>query len=344
MTENIRWKRGHYIKFYATMKIRIGTRAGESIEIHEGEEFEYDGSMCKYAGAEFPQPSLRGAIKNGWASMDEDAQLPDPVQHERKIATSQSVNRDLSRVQRQASRQINTDEFDEDTVLNVSDRKRVNDPRTGKGHITEKDNRRKNEYGRILDVQASDFDQQDGREIGRVMSSPKTKVDVLSNPGAARDIEMRSRDQGYGKFHRTAGSNIVEREGMTIETQVGRNPSYAGGEEDGEVVGQVRHSRNQTAEGDITVSDTSSRSPKKSSVKKTTIKAAKVIDNPKLRIATKIYSDFPEDWNFFAKTEVKMARIEELGANEDLLDALYASESKSMKTQLEKTYPKHFSS
>ena len=60
-------------------------------------------------------------------------------------------------------------------------------------------------------------------------------------------------------------------------------------------------------------------------------------------MAVRIYGQFPVDWNFFATTGDKVARIKELGADPKLLDALYATESAAMKKVLEGEFSSHFS-
>ena len=70
---DIRWKRGEFRKFFAKMKIRVGSvgnAAGGVIQ--EGDEFEYDGSILKYAGAELQSTQLRGAVLNDWVTIDEN--------------------------------------------------------------------------------------------------------------------------------------------------------------------------------------------------------------------------------------------------------------------------------
>jgi hypothetical protein len=145
---------------------------------------------------------------------------------------------------------------------------------------------------------------------------------------------------------------MIEREGITIRTNVGNMDPAAivAEEEDGVVVSQVRHSDKGSTEG-IDVRDTSSIRNKaagtsREKVERTTVKTVKknkVRMSPKLRIALKVYPDFPQDWNFYAKSEEKLSRIEEIGPDPDFLDALYASESSSMKKVLQSQFPRHFS-
>lgn len=387
MQQQIKWKRGEFHTFYATMKIRVGGQ--DPVDIEKGDEIEYDGSTCKYAGREFAQPNLRGAVASGWLTLDEDGEVPATVMSHRKVARSQTKNTDLSRVQRHGDRMMDTDSLDEETVSHVDDRGAVMDQRTGRGHLDARHNRRQaartmmsedSTAGtfRGLEVTGSELDDQDAVPVSKIKSPAKLKVDVLANPGAAREISQRSHEAGYGRSRRTV------REGVTIDMNVGNVEAGIvedGDEDQGRVVGQVRHSSAQrrTSEG-VSIEDTSGtaearaarRSKKKKAAAKPAKKAASAkkaakpakkaakpaktngkkveesngnganVGSNKLRVALRICKDFPKDWNFFGKADDKMARIKELGASPDLLDAAYAVESATMKKALEKKYPKQF--
>lgn len=390
MQQQIKWKRGEFHTFYATMKIRVGGQ--DPVDIEKGDEIEYDGSTCKYAGREFAQPNLRGAVVSGWLTLDEDGEVPATVMSHRKVARSQTKNTDLSRVQRHGDRMMDTDSLDEETVSHVDDRGAVMDQRTGRGHLDARHNRRQaartmmsedSTAGtfRGLEVTGSELDEQDARPVSRIKSPAKLKVDVLANPGEAQKIARRSYDTGYGRSQ--SKKKQVVREGVTIDMNVGNVEAGVvedGDEDQGTVVGQVRHSSAQrrTSEG-VSIEDTSgtaeARASRKSKKKKAAAKPAKKtapakkaakkaakaapaktngkkaepsdgngvnVGSNKLRVALRICKDFPQDWNFFGKADDKMARIKELGASPELLDAAYAVESATMKKALEKKYPKQF--
>jgi len=335
MAEMIKWKRGQFFTFYAQMKIRVGGLNGQpDIEIAAGDEFEYDGSICKYAGAEYPQQGLRGAVREGWATTEEDAGIPEGRTAARNVAEAQSVNRDLSRVQRRSAAQpIEQDSLDEETVLEIGDREAAMDPVTRKGHLTARDNRgRQLRSARGMEIEQSDLDEQDHTPISPIKSPAKIKVDVTANPNAARDIEMRSVDQGYGRYagKKPGRSNVIVREGVEIRTDV-RGDSAIGGEETGTVVSPVRNVSQRKAKMD--------KENNKKPVKKASKKNQGM--SPKLQKAVELYADFPRDWNFFGKTEEKIAKLKEISPDAELLNALYASESKSTKEALKKAYPKH---
>lgn len=356
---NFQWRRGEFHKFYAKMKIRVGGHNGnQPVELLQGDEFEYDGSICKYAGAEFQQPNLRAAIRDGWATAEEGDFAPAPFVASRDVAVSQSKNTDLSRVQRRPRAPLESDAHDEDTVLEVSDRRNAMNPRTGAGHLGRQDNRRQASTAgtfRGMELTASDVDDQDAVEIAPIRSSAKLKVDVLANPNAARDIELRDHDSGYGRFagERRSRPNVVQQEGITITTsnRMDRSSRVAEADEtEGRHVGNVRHSSaaKRSVEG-MTIEDTSSRRAAKSAPapRAAAPKAAPkphIPDDasPKLKVAIRLCPKFPVDWNFFAKPEDKVARIKKLGASPDLLDALYSVESPAMRKVLETKYKSHF--
>ena len=361
----IRWKRGEFRTFYAQLKIRVGGK--QEVTINEGDEFDYDGAVCKYAGDEFPQPQLRGAIKQGWATLDEEGAIPATFVSSRKVAKSQTKNTDLSRVQRHEPVPMETDNQDEDTVLLVGDRDAVRDDTSGRGHLEANHNRREaavmsrgpeQPSPEGMRVTQSDLDQQDHTPIARVKSRANLgKIDVTKHPGMARDIAKRTHEDGYGKFGgKRRRPSVIHREGVDIQMNVGGvDPDVQIGDEaEGVEVGRVRHSsaRKRSSEG-ISIEDTGrpksrkkavkKAAPKRKAVKKAVKKAAPNGASPKLRIALKVCSDFPHDWNFFGKTGDKMARVDELGADPDFIDALYASESGAMKKALKARFPEHFS-
>lgn len=385
----MRWKRGEFHTFYAQMKIRVGGINGnDPVDILAGDEFEYDGSIVKYAGAEFPQPGLRGAVKNQWATLDPDGEVPAAFTADRNVAKSQTVNKDLSKVQRRGMGPVETDSLDEETVLQVSDRGRAMDPVTGRGHLTQENNRRTASTAgrRSLEVTQSDIDQQDHTPIAPIRSRANLGVVDITKPqnqGLARDLELASHEDGYGAYagaRRQRRPNVVEREGVTITTSVGNvdREVRMGDEDDGTVVGKVRHTDTRRTREGVDVQDTSGRPgksrqaasrpvakapapapakakvPAKATKAKAPAKASapakaakpsngKVVPvSPKLRIAKKVCPEFPDDWNFFGKTEDKLAKLEELGSTPDMIDALYVSESSSVKRALETAFPSHF--
>lgn len=342
------------------MKIRVGGHNGsQPVELLQGDEFEYDGSICKYAGAEFQQPNLRAAIRDGWATMNEDGSSPAPFVSSRDVAVSQSKNTDLSRVQRRPRAHLGSDDLDEDTVLEVSDRRNAMNPRTGQGHLGHADNRRSAADRGVqpppeerMAVSASEVDEQDGIEISKIRTSAKLNVNILAKPNAARDIELSmDHEKGVGRFagERRTRPNIIEREGVTITTTSNMDRGgrvVEADEAEGRHVGNVRHSSSskRSVEG-MTIEDTSNRRASRSDpAPKAVAPKARIPDDasPKLKVAIRLCPKFPVDWNFFARAEDKVARIKKLGATPDFLDALYAVESPSMKKTLELKYKSHF--
>lgn len=361
------WKRNEFHTFYAVMDIRVGSHNGnEPVSISKGDEFDYDGSVCKYGGREFPQPNLRGAIRDGWASLNPSGASPATFTSARDVAVSQSRNTDLSRVQRRPRVQLESDALDEETVLEVGDRKNARDQRSGRGHLTASDNRRQASTAgtfRGLDMSASDVDEQDAIEISPIRSRAKLgAVDISKNPGAAKDIEnSMDHSKGFGKFEGPRRTpKVVQREGVSITSNIDnmdrRRGVEVGEEGDGHQIGRVRHSSSskRSVEG-VTVEDTSGNHSRTKPVTKASAKAApapapkavakpRIPDDasPKLKVAVRLCPQFPVDWNFFAKAEDKVARVKKLGASPDLLDALYAVESPAMKKILEQKYRAHF--
>lgn len=328
----IQWKRNEFQTFYAKMNIRLGgDRANYTI--NKGDEFEFDGTICKYAGMEFAQTGIRGAIKAGWATLDQnDSSSVINVRPQRDMASAVSVNRDLNNVQRH-SRGPSVESLDEDTVLEIGDRETA--MKNGRG-LTAQDNRRTASQVRPANIKTS-LDDQEGVVISRLKTSTHAVVDVAANPNYARQLETASYDDGFGR------AEIIE--GVSMRTNVGSMTgavvqSDIDGSE-GVTVARVRNSQVKSADG-IEVRDTSGiRNPprKASSPKKVEVPTA-TSGNSKLDIAKSVYKSFPEDWNFFARLDDKLERVEKMGATKGLVQALMKSDSKPLQKALKEKYPK----
>ncbi len=352
--QEIQWHRGTFHTFFANMKIRVGgASGGDPIDLYEGDEFEYDGSICKYAGREFPQPGLRSAYREGWISTGSKGNVPVAKVAQRDIAKAQTKNTDLSRVQRHGRQQLDQDYLDEETVLDVADRKQVRDAVTGRGHLSSNHNRRTasgTAGTQGLAFNMSEIDEQEGIEISKIRSPKKLKVDVVANPGAAEQIKNRGVEQGYGRYNgKKREPNIINREGVTIKTNVGSvDPEVQYGDESsGEVVGRVRHTDRRGSTEGVSIEDTSSRNQPRQATPKVVApkKSAPKLPSdasPKLRMAYRLCDQFPLDWNFFGKAEDNIKKIKKIGASPSLLDAMYATASPPFRKALEQTFKGHF--
>ena len=350
---NVAWKRGEFHTFYALMKIRIGGANENALQ--QGDEFEYDGSILKYAGAEFPAASLRGAFRSGWVSdqpLDDNGAYVPPKQATRNVAKSQSVNRDLSNVQRQGARQMSADNLDEDTVLNVSDRSAVRQA-NGRGHLTA-DNNRRQASARGMRIETDEVEAQEAVEIGRIRTSTHLKANVLDSRSAGIKDRLENlsgsgfiRDRNAPIEERQSTGKVIHREGVTIKTSVGNiNRSVrAEADDEGVDVGRVRHTdRRQGSSEGVSVRDTSNIRGQKAApaaAPKATYKVNTKL-NPKVRIARSIDPDFPEDWSFEGRLNDRLSAVKAHGATPEFLEALYAAEGDQMRKLLEKTYPKQF--
>lgn len=328
------WQRGKYKKFYAKMKIRIGGKDSTINQIERGDDFEYDGSVLRYAGAEIQSTQLRGAIEGGWASttQDDDSGV-EAYQPVRDVAKSKTTNRDLSRVQRSGTT-MGTDSIDEDTVLNVSDRGKMENAKLGASpRILTRDNNRK---GMMVD--RSEIDAQDGIVVARVGTAAKSITDVTkASPNLADSIENRYREPIKEVMHR---GRIVNTEGVSIKMNVAEVDKRViiGGEEEGVVVGKVRHTDKASTEG-IEIQDTSNIRNEKKSVKPEHIDTKLP---PRIRMARRIDPSFPADWSFTGRLADRLKAAKDRGATPVFLEALYAAEGDQMRKALERAYPKQF--
>jgi hypothetical protein len=323
------------------MKIRVGAADPKSIpiDIQEGDEFEYDGQLLKYAGSEIHTPQLRGAIRNGWVTTDQDnvgSEHVSTVQLNRNIAKAQTVNKDMSRVQRSGPTQLDTDSLDEETVLNVSDRRDSSKNSRATPQVIKSENNRR----AGMRVEGGIQENQDAVTIGRVRSPAKIKVDIDKSSGMTHDIENR----GLGQPE-LFENKVIEREGVRVTTNVGnlnRNVQAAQ-EEDGEVVGQVRTTRTSSSDG-IEVKDTSSIRNKTSGAPVNKSQPVKIDTtlSPKIRMARRIDPGFPSNWMFSGRLADRLEAVKQHGDTPEFLEALYAAEGDQMRKALEKAYPGQF--
>ena len=319
----ITWKRGNYIKFYAKMKIRIG--GANAVDVQKGDEFEYDGSIIKYSGMEISSPQLRTAIASGWASTEsQSAESVESIRPSRSLAKSQSVNTDLSRVQRGVKTELTTSSMDEDEVLRVSDR-------SNSQKVLNASSNRK------FVVNPGEADSQEAVSIGRVRTSAKTVFNDITKPEYANMANKIENMSGVkADLYQT-----IEKEGVTIKTtNIGHISSVKEFDDsDGKVVGKVKNSKKASSEG-ISVTDTSLiRNKKKSDEDFVIVKSV----DPRIRVARAIDPDFPLNWNFTGKLAERMVNVKNHGVSAKFLEALYAAEGDQMRKVLTKEFPKQFS-
>lgn len=336
----MKWQRGQFNTFYAKMKIRIGGK--DDIAIADGDEFQYDGTILKYGGLEVNTIQLRGGIDNGWAGLDqEDDSRPRAVIPTRNRAASQSVNRDLSHVQRVSSA-IETDNMDEDTVMQVSDRrpqatgrKVMNVPTdTARPKVirASTDSKvRKTPGGMVI---TDEVEEQGGVDIGRIRTPASVTANVTDKSGSAV-IQRLEGIEGSGYIPHT------EKEGISIRTTVGRGEEMIDFSA-GKVIGKVRHTDKDRggAEG-ISVRDTSGPQMNKSKKAAGKVQINTKVD-PKVRIAKAFDPDFPTDWSFSGKLAERLARVKQHGPTPQFLEALYAAEGDQMRKLLRSKFPKQF--
>jgi hypothetical protein len=329
---DIQWQRGNYHKFLARMKIRIGQNSQGIMQIEQGDEIEYDGTILKYAGAEITSPSLRGAIKTGWlVSVGNDiSDLPQSVQPHRKIAKAQTINTDLSKVQRSDSGVLETADIDEQTILSISDRQDK-----GKPGVTERPEPRKLTASVKKGVQ-----DQDGEVVGRIRSPAKAEsVDVSRDTDYGKKLNELEMPKPIGK---KPNQNVILKEGVEIKTNVGSvSPTINEEENEGTVIGKVRKSEKISSEG-ISVEDTSSRQSKPGlHLNSNGLKIDMKIPT-RIRIARHIKPDFPIDWSFDGKLSERMNTLKSYGTDPQTLEAVYAAEGDNFRRALEKEFPKQF--
>lgn len=335
-TASIKWQRGTFHKLRSLMKIRIGGGA-VPVDIYEGDEFEYDGTILKYGGQELNSPQARGAFANGWIVPSEDdggERRISSTQPTRNIAAAQSVNRDLSRVQRGSKGAISTSHQDEQIVLDVSERR--GSENSAKPAVL---------APRRAAVQRHASDE--GVVIGEVRTKAKADFEDATKVSDQQIQAIEEGTKGQPILYKKQRTGTLEREGVTVKLNVSDiDPNSVVGEEDsdGVEIGRVRTARTTRSEG-VTVEDTSSiRSRKPAPAKKAAAKPTPKLDEklpPKIRIARAIDPSFPSDWTFSGKLADRLAAVKAHGATKQFVNALYAAEGDQMRKALEKAYPKY---
>lgn len=334
---NIRWQRGTFLKFVSLMKIHVG--GNTALDVQNGDEFEYDGSILKYSGMEVAQPQLRGAISSGWVKLispsgesEDSSDLPDTISPNRNIAKAQTINRDLLKVQRTSGTKVVTSQQDEDEVLRVGDRG-GNSPKV----VTATDNRK----SRSMSIRPDSNDDQGAVTIGRVKTSAKQMFSDVSRQDAGTILnELENMSSVKADLYH----NTVEKEGVTIRSNIGNiNRMEVAQEDDGEVIGHVRTATKISTEG-IEVTDTSAPG-KKQAAPSSVAPGAPVRDmklSPRIRVAKAIYPEFPLDWSFEGKLAERLEAVRKHGVSPDFLEALYAAEGDQFRKVLIREYPDQF--
>jgi hypothetical protein len=365
MTQQIDWKRNNYYTFVANQTIRVGGQ--HPISVAEGLEFEYDGTVMKYAGAELPNPSLRTAIEQlNWAFLADGGSGGHIAAHvpARRVAKATTVNRDLSKVQRVGGT-LQSDSTDENTVMDVSERRGAGMV-DRQGHLTGHLDRNNRPNRIAMDVQ-SGVEDQEGIVVSKIRTPAKLgKVDVVQHSGLAQRLETIGADQGFGRSA-AMKETTTYREGVSIKTQVGRiDPSDVSSEEEGTYVSRVRNSRRSSSEG-IEILDTSragrprreeqapaprrapprpapKKAAKKPVAKSAPKKPAEDLSSlpPRIRTALRIDPEFPRTWSFEGRLVDRFQRIEEHGVSDLFLEAMWAAENDPMRRALEAKYPSLF--
>jgi hypothetical protein len=356
-TESMRWQRGTFHTFYAKMKIRIGGK--EEVSISMGDSFEYDGQVIKYAGMEISNTHLRSALEDGWYSMNpDDTTTVRAVRPTRDRAASQSVNRDLSRVQRVSGKGMDTDYMDEEVVMNVSDRRpqgtgqrtlNVPTDRAKPRIMTSMDNQRVRTAGGM----PIEIEEQDGVTIGRVRTPATLKVDMK---GETTDSSLLHMGNVVNQLESLEGSGFIPdketcetHEGVQIKMNVRRMNRggcvETGDESSGRKIGVVKHSTLQVrdvAGGVMAKKKPVNKSTKSIDTTQTPVKIGAQLDStlsPRIRIARAIDPSFPDKWEFNGKLSARLAAAQQHGITPVFLNALYAAEGDQMRRLLEKTYP-----
>jgi len=299
----IKWKRNEFLTFYAAMKMNVGS-ANATITIEQGESFEYDGTMLKYAGHEVAQPSLRGAIGTGWATLSEDdaAEGVSARTVNRNIAKAQTRNNNLSRVERTSGSSIQVDTVDEGQVAEVSARRGTE---------------LRDQPKRILTRQ--DIGGDEGITVARLRTSSKLgPVDVTRNTSLAKQLEERD----------------FQKPEYLIVTKDDERPRRVHADAENQTVGQVRKSVVKDADG-VTlnhpkkgVAEVKAKEAEERTFEiKKPAKKVKLSTNPKIRMAQRIYPDFPTTWDFTGKLAERLARVKAYSEDPEFLEALYAAEN-----------------
>lgn len=319
---NIQWKRNTFITFYALMKIRVGNQQ-TPVDIQKGDEFDYDGTILKYAGLEVSSPSIRGGIKQGWATVkvpDGTESVPTRVTH-RNVAKSQSSGKDLSRIQRGEAKPINMDNLDEETVLNISERRDTTNKNALPNVLM---NAKKQSNSMNMNPSIHD---QEGVTVATIKTRAHTgSIDVSKSENAG--LADRISNSEIGKPIFKTGPTTLMKDGVSITTSVGQVDKNVNlhNDDEGVVIAQVRNSSKKPAKNEIS-------------------KVAAKIDtklNPKIRIARSIDPSFPQNWDFSGKLSERFDRIKSHGVTPVFLEALYAAEGDQMRKFLEKNFPNQF--
>lgn len=354
--EQIRFKTGEFQTFTATRSFALG-HFGVRIEM--GTELEFDGSVVKYAGAEYAFPQLRSAVTSGWIVLSTAYDADDPAYG--RPATARIQVRSATQID-QPKMLATTVEADERIVLNTNehaDSTRAANRRTASQSGSDGVPVRtlttpavsvttvtgaQQEISKLENLKITPGKGMTVDEMLERMPEREREQYLLKKEAArATYAQVSSEKSGSGRAVARV-KNATTRssaEGVTVtQTAGGGIETWDGG--DAPVVAQIVQDKVSTVvEDGVTFTTTAPAMKAKKPAARAT---SRVSVDLRRKIAKALCPDFPDNYDFGASAKKKLARLQaDFEDRSDVLLAVFAAEDDDeFKARLVQEFPQAF--
>jgi len=373
----IKFKAGERLHFVTTRGFTLGPIGA----VPSGVDIFFDGSTVEYAGSEYSIPQFRGAIKVGWAVLQENYDADDP-NYGRPVSANIQVRHPTqggNPMQPQQKMTIATTESDEREVGNVAAHA-AQTKQANKGY----------QRGQPVNPQVGGVESQDGVPVrtlktaaGERAKQSRTVLTAESASSAIRQASDVQIDPGQGitqeemmermsepereaylaskeihkskyveeapapkKVGQVKTAKSGQAEGMKFSTQVGggieiADPSGLGG----------KPTESVHVEDGISFKNTNGPTPKAQGVQahprsaeaQKPIMAKDGTADVRRRVAKAMCADFPDNYQFDQPLKKKLARLQaDYEDRPDVIQAVFAAESDDVKAVLVQEFPAVF--
>lgn len=370
--EQIVYKSGDFQNFVATRSFALGAF---NVTVAKNSELDFDGSVCKYAGAEYNFPQLRSAVKAGWLVLARDFVEGDP-QYDRPKAAGIKVRPAVGDGEGKTTPV--TTESDERVVMSTADH----------ASATREQNRQAadKQHRRTIAKQSSSevVQDQDGipvrtlktpakaertsltadtvgallREAENVQIEPGegiTESEMLSRMAPEDQDAYLEKKRALSAQHLKTGSDsqvvgtvkaqkTEEKEGIKLTSEVG------GGIETADPIGMggkpkeaVRMEDGITFKTTNVSEKTKGAEPHPRAAQQQPIMLKDGTADVRVKIARSLCPEFPNTYDFSAPSKKKIARLQaDFDDRPDVIRAVFAAESDDFKAKLLEEFPEAF--
>jgi hypothetical protein len=366
----IKFATGNFLSFTATRSFVLGT---SGMKVAKDSELEFDGSTVLYAGATYPFPQLRGALKTGWIVLTEDYEEGNPeygvrasAQIQVRPAVAPTTGMDGSSAHQ--TRTVSTvAEADERVVMSSKQHAASTKEQNGfKKVAVTTSGGQEGVAVRSLKTPSHSRTELTASSAGTALREASEPAPITPGQGLTADdlLERMSEDQrdeylakkasiknglpGSDRGSAPAVVGKVKKQGVKNTEGMKVTQSVGGGTEigdDGPVVAKIKSSDTKTTRVEDGIVFTNTNVPDRvTAPRAAAVQTPEVSPDIRLRIAQAWCPDFPSSYDFSASPKKKLARLQaDFEDRPDVLRAVFAAESDEFKAQLIAEFPQAFS-